>query len=329
MAEKKTKYPWGLIALAIGSLVVMAAASPIDYSVTAWVGHHKWAGFSEFMSRSVFERDAFGGGDPVIVFLVVVVVFYGLSLRREAGERLRAWGPSLGFMVAGGLLSAAVALHSLKWLTARARPYLVFDGRAPYTHRYALGPPLITHGSYRGCFPSGHTAQAFAVMALAYALAGDPGAPLGRRWLGRAVGLVAVVYALAMGTARLMVHAHWLTDVLGAITISWLTLHVLYYHVLKTPQRSLAARGAGGSDPMGRGWDLLMALDLTLTAAGVSATVVTARAAGNGGGPWTIGAVIAALAVTALGARRVSGRLRQLDLRLEEGAPSQGKDSLP
>ncbi len=246
----------GLILLLLGATVALAGATVVDYPLTKWCGQHNWPAFSDFMSRSLFEGERPGGGDPVILFLVGMVCAYALSRRPSAPERIAAWRPALGFMLVGGILTAFVYVHMLKWLVARARPYLVFGGQQAFSAWYEIGPHFVTEGIYRGSFPSGHTAQVFAMMVLAYALAGSPSASRGQKTAGWMVGAGVAGYTLAMGLARCMSGAHWVTDVVGAMAISWVTLHVLYFKALKVPQQQRHWRALSRSGGLKDRWEL-------------------------------------------------------------------------
>ncbi|MCP3955806.1 MAG: phosphatase PAP2 family protein, partial [Desulfobacterales bacterium] len=268
----------GFIGLLTGFAVAMVWATSVDYSLTKWLGENSWTVFAEFMDRSLFEGEGFGGGDPVILLLIGVVCAYALSRRPAAPERLAVLRPALGFMLVGGILAAFVNVHTLKWLMARARPYLVFDGRYAFSAWYEIGPHFITEGVYRGSFPSGHTAQAFAVMVCAYALVGSPLASRGRKAGGWVVGSVTVGYTLAMGLARCMAGVHWVTDVIGAAALSWITLHILYFYILKVPQQELHRHALYQTGGLNSRWDLLLGLYLAAFALGLVLTGFGLRA---------------------------------------------------
>jgi len=254
----------GLGSLLLGSVATMLWATTVDHGLTRSIWENGWAAFAEFMGQSLFEGEYPGGGDLAVLFLVAVFGSYALSLRSRATAGLAAWRPSLGFMVAGSLITAFAWVHTLKWLVARARPHLVFGGSHPFTHWYEIGPHFINEGIYHGSFTSGHTAQVFVMMTLAYAMAGR-----GFRLAGWAIGAGVLAYTLAMGLARCMTLSHWVTDVVGAVVISWVTLHVLYFSILKVPRQQKQATALKGSGNLAAGWELLLGLSMVAACTGL------------------------------------------------------------
>ena len=216
------------------------------------------------MGQSLFEGEYPGGGDLAVIFLVVVFGCYALSLRPQASDGLADWRPSPGFMVAGSLITAFAWVHTIKWLVARARPHLVFGGSHPFTAWYEIGPHFVNEGIYHGSFTSGHTAQVFVMMPLAYALVGR-----GFRLAGWVIGTGVLAYSLAMGLARCMTLSHWVTDVVGAVVISWVSLHVLYHHILKVPRQQKHRDIRKGFGNLRAGWELLFGLSLVVACLGL------------------------------------------------------------
>jgi membrane-associated phospholipid phosphatase len=303
----------GFIGLLAGSVAAMVWATAVDYPLTKWLGENSWPAFAEFMDRSLFEGEAPGGGDPVILLLVGVLCAYALSRRPIAPERLAALRPALGFMFVGGILAAFVNVHTLKWLVARARPHLVFDGKYVFSAWYEIGPHFITEGVYRGSFPSGHTAQAFVVMVLAYALAGSPLASRGRKAAGWGVGVVAAGYTLAMGVARCMAGVHWVTDVIGAMILSWVTLHLLYFYILKVPQQEMHRQALYRPGGLKGRWELLLGLYLVAAALGTVLTGFGLRAIGGGHAGWLVTLLVPGVPLLLWGIRGSIGSCRRLN----------------
>src|SRR6266540_3590492 len=120
--------------------------------------------------------------------------------------RRRTWRPL--WLLAGAYLGAWVLSDTVKDLTHRARP-----------------PAAQAIGHWTGfAFPSGHTTKATAVYGMLAALL----AATTPRW-GRKVTLwtAALLLAGLAGLSRLYLGAHWLTDVLGALTLGAAWLFVL------------------------------------------------------------------------------------------------------
>jgi undecaprenyl-diphosphatase len=138
------------------------------------------------------------GNAAVLVGLILLV---GLAW----WARARTWRPL--WLLAGAYLGAWVLSDTVKDLTHRVRP-----------------PAAQAIGHWTGyAFPSGHTTKATAVYGMLAALlaASSP------RW-GRKVTIwtAALLIAGLVAVSRLYLGAHWLTDVLGALTLgaAWLFL---------------------------------------------------------------------------------------------------------
>ncbi len=136
--------------------------------------------------------------------------------------RARTWRPL--WLLAGAYLGAWVLSDTVKDLTHRARP-----------------PAAQAVGHWTGyAFPSAHTTKATAVYGMLAALlaAATP------RW-GRKVTLwtAAALLAGLVGLSRLYLGAHWLTDVLGA-----LTLGAAWLFALLTATRTVHAPHTASSD---------------------------------------------------------------------------------
>ena len=302
----------GLIGLLAGTAVAMTAATIVDMPLTKWLSSHGWPVFSEIMGRSLFEGEYPGGGDLAAIFLILVIVLYGASLRPKTPARLKAWRPVLGYMVVSAILTAFAYVHTLKWLLARARPHLVFDGAYAFSNWYQIGPHFITEGIYRGSFISGHTAQMFAPMVLAYALAGNSKAGRGIRAAGWLTGFLVLGAAAAMGIARCMSLAHWVTDVTGAVAMGWLTMHLLYFHILKVPRQEAHWQALDRNDNLRSGWELFMSFYLVAAFGGVLISGIGFRALWMEGGRWLVLLLVPGIPVAVWGFRCSAASCRRL-----------------
>lgn len=109
-----------------------------------------------------------------------------------------------------GLAPATLLLRAGKVLLAVERPALVL---AP-EHITVLGP-VLHHGS----FPSGHS-MAAGLLAGVVVLAAPPGRPARARRV--ALRIVVCTLALLVALSRVVVGAHWPTDVAAGLAIGWL-----------------------------------------------------------------------------------------------------------
>jgi membrane-associated phospholipid phosphatase len=215
----------------------LALVPAVDRPWTIWLKEHRWMHLDRFMDRTLFEGEWIGGGDPVVILLILTAVGYYIAWKGFFRSALDRWRPHFGFALTCALITAIQVVHSLKWAMGRARPKEVIAKGLAFSHWFEFGPHYITEGIYRGSFPSGHTAQVFLLMALAYILAADPGRSTFTRRLGWFWGMVALVYTLIMGVGRCMTFSHWLSDVVGALVMSWVGMHLIYFQLLRVPEQ--------------------------------------------------------------------------------------------
>jgi membrane protein DedA with SNARE-associated domain/membrane-associated phospholipid phosphatase len=144
--------------------------------------------------------------------------------------RTRSWRPL--WLLAGAYLGAWVLSETVEDLTRRARP-----------------PAVDAIGHWTGyAFPSGHTTKATATYGMLAALL----AAASPHW-GRKVALwtTALLIAGLVGLAQLYLGAHWLTDVLGALTLGavWLFLLLTAARTMRALQTAQAPAAPAGAEP--------------------------------------------------------------------------------
>ncbi len=274
----KIKSNPGLTALVLLSAILMTAAAWVDRSWTRALGGIVRPGFEEIMGRSIFEGEGLGINDLALLMLLSAIGVYCLACRRPANRRRAAWRPQAGFILVSGLVIGVYFVHSLKWIMGRARPELVIEKGLAFSHWFAFGPHFVTRGIYSGSFPSGHTAQMFLLMALAYVLAGDPGRSAGVRLAGWLWGAVALTASLAMGLARCMSLSHWLTDVLGSILGGWILMHLLYHHVLRVPDQHRFVVRHGQPPRLPAAWEIVLCTHWLIGILGLMGLALALRA---------------------------------------------------
>ena len=93
---------------------------------------------------------------------------------------------------------------------------------------------------------------------LAYILARTPGQSKGLRVLGWTWGIAALFYASMVGMGRCMTLSHWVTDVTGAVVLSWIIYHLLFCHVLRVPDQVLYVRTHGQPPDLPPAWELIL-----------------------------------------------------------------------
>ncbi len=235
----------------------MAAIVPVDHDWTVRLTQLRMPGLVDVMRRTVFEGGGLGGSDGSILLFLAVTALYLRAQSPRAGVRLVAWRPMLGFLLVSALAAGLGAVHAVKWVLGRPRPWDVLGRQhLPYSEWYQVGAHYVTEGLYRGSFPSGHTAAVFMLMTLAYVLYGDPQTDRSHHvWAGLLGGLV-LAYTAAMGVASSMARSHWLSDALASAGMVWILIHLLYFRVLRVPEQRLRHRNTGAGLPLPSYWEL-------------------------------------------------------------------------
>lgn len=245
-----------LLGLIASGVLALLAVTPRDYAWTVALTAHGPSVFVDLTRRTLFEGALPGFSDIPLIGLLLTVWLYLRAQRGQASATLRAWRPLLGYLLVSALAAGLGTVHSLKWLMGRARPVEVLSWKKlDFSAWYEFGPHFVDQGIYRGAFPSGHTAAAFVVMGLAYVLAMDPFASRRMRAGGLAVGLFALLLAVAMVLGAGMAERHWVSDGVGSVVLLWPVVHVIYFWVLRVPQQR-QAWATLGHNPLPAYWEL-------------------------------------------------------------------------
>lgn len=178
----------------------------IAETLNGWGYRHAWFGdLAKFLAQ-----------DAVFLVVAVAVVAF-LAAGRYASPAARRGAVSAAFALALALLAAKL----LSGVVDRDRPFVAH-------HDIRL---LIHHAKDAG-FPSDHATGAFAIA----------NALLLRN---RLAGTIAVLLAALVAVARVVVGAHYPTDVLGGAALGALIALVLYLPVFRRGTDALADWAAG------------------------------------------------------------------------------------
>ena len=131
---------------------------------------------------------------------------HGVALVVNPGGRWWVLGPALLVLL---WYSPVARRHWWLWWIL-----LVFAGGMEKIFKYVVGRPRPS-GSSSG-FPSGHTTAATAFAVMLFYIVTEERWPRGARW---ALTAAAVLLAALVGWARIMLHAHWPSDVLGGFLV--------------------------------------------------------------------------------------------------------------
>jgi undecaprenyl-diphosphatase len=165
---------------------------------------------------------------PPVPWLDHRVDDWSIAERRHGGALMLAhgwsrvgahrWLPAVALLGAASaalrryfVLAVAVLLAGLSTLVVRGwLAHLIGRPRPVGPFTYAGDPS----------FPSGHATESMASAVILVVLAARL---LPRRWPVVAIGLIAALWTLSMGVSRLIVGAHWLSDVLAgwAFGLGW------------------------------------------------------------------------------------------------------------
>jgi undecaprenyl-diphosphatase len=158
----------------------------VDNSVAAWGYDHRSAA-----STSGLKAITQLGNIKIVVGLAVVLVLVDVFRRRNR------WSFLFLLVVLAGM---EATMLGVKDLVGRLRPTLNPDAAA-------LGPS----------FPSGHSATAAAFYAAAALIIGRSL----RRPARQIVIAMAVALAIAVAASRVLLDLHWLSDVIGGLSLGW------------------------------------------------------------------------------------------------------------
>lgn len=287
----------GLISIAILGVAAMGAATTVDMRWTAALHAHRWPWLERLMNPSLFSGESLSLNDLAIFYVVGVAGIYVGGAGRLRATKLRALRPQCGFIITSALVVGVYMVHGLKWIVGRARPYEVFNRGWDFTPWFSFGPHFVTEGIYYGSFPSGHTAQAFIVMSLAYILANQPLTDTSRRPPGWIWGIFAMAFCLAMAAARCMSWNHWLSDTIGSIFMGWMLMHMLYFHVLKVPQQRRFVAAFDRLPEVSPVWEILLCLYLLAGTVGLMLVLIGTKALIINQAPWLVAMVPAGAAM--------------------------------
>ncbi|WP_295385687.1 phosphatase PAP2 family protein [uncultured Thiodictyon sp.] len=146
--------------------------------------------------------------------------------------RRRRW--SAIFVLAATLLGPGLVINGVfKDYWGRPRPHQTLDLGG--THAYV--PPLARTPEFQGkSFPSGHSSVGFALGA--FALIWQRRRPR----LALATLIVSAVLGTLLGLGRMTAGDHFLSDVIWSAVMTYAMAFVLYWLILRLPQRDNAAR---------------------------------------------------------------------------------------
>jgi membrane-associated phospholipid phosphatase len=225
-AAKAGQWALPLIILGVGAVLFWWTATNEALLVDS-LFRHPWPLFENFMSRSIYEGEGFGGSDFGVTIAIVSFLIW-ITRRRANTEPAFFSRKELKFLWLSSVLTAFVFVHSLKWVVSRSRPKWILnaDWFARHMDASAMAwPGFMPFDGPRGLswnsFPSGHTASCAIMLSLAYVYYRR------HKGLGVGIGVFVAFFCGAMAVARSMAGMHWLSDSVVSFFSAWAIVHIL------------------------------------------------------------------------------------------------------
>jgi lipid A 4'-phosphatase len=203
---RRAVWPWALLLAALAAAAAAVVLARHDLALSRWAqgiprahdNYTLWWFVENF------------GEIPTWSVVGLAAAFYGLSSRIGRWKRFR---PAMAFILLTEILGPGLINLGLKYTINRPRP----GNGLGFFPLFAIGPDRTDNG-----FPSGHTASAFVLLALAYLV------PRSRPFLRRLAAVCFVSWGLAVGLSRVIWGVHYPTDVFFGALITILVEGILW-----------------------------------------------------------------------------------------------------
>lgn len=197
-----------LTVLVIGIVLALISALTLDQSVSLFFKQ------PELNSVWLFARNITNAGLSEHYFVLSLVLFVFGKWVRPQFVQVRIWARNLFF----ALILSGIFVHIVKFTFGRQRPHKSVDFD-PYVFH-----PLTTHWDFHS-FASGHTQVMFTVATVFAAT--FPRA----RWVFFAI-------AAFFGFTRVIIHDHFLSDVIGGAVVGYIGATTALYWAARWQRRS-------------------------------------------------------------------------------------------
>ena len=220
---------WLLAPLALMAVLIAIENTGIDSTVSHWFFD---GGSRSFPLRQTFLLETvlhYWTKYSVILITCLFAAAVGFTYLAPALRPRRR----LLLFITLAMTLAPLVVTAMKQVTDRPCPWdlVEFGGAVPYTHLFE--PREQPHA--RGlCFPAGHAATGFALLAFFFAAHRE-----GRHRLARAALLAGLLAGLALGLGRIAQGAHFVSHVLWSGVVCWLVMVGLYAAAF-TPRPAIA-----------------------------------------------------------------------------------------
>lgn len=227
LAAATIPWRWLLTPLAVLAGLLAMENTSIDLMISHWFYD---SALHDFPLRYTFFFDTvLHHWTKYLVILTTCMIVAGLLLTWVI-PALARWRSMLLFLALAMVL-APLTVSLLKLVTDRPCPwdFVEFGGLEPYTHLFQFRGTAHARGQ---CFPAGHAATGFALMAFFFAFHHEH-----RHALARGALLAGVLAGVLLGIARIAQGAHFMSHVLWSGLVCWLVM-VGIYAALFTPRSS-------------------------------------------------------------------------------------------
>lgn len=187
--------------------------------------------YAEFMDRSLFEGDGFGGQDIVYVLLVPVVLLYLISFIPKLAPKLQPLRKYTGYIIFC-TLALMVINRGFKAFYGRVRPSEAMADPTLFTRIFEIGKYSLSKGFSKGSFTSGHTTTAVCIVAFAFLMIKTH-----KTWKITLSFLLTIGFTIAMAFGRIAEGAHYPGDTLWAAIIGILVELWAYFYLFKIPEQ--------------------------------------------------------------------------------------------
>lgn len=218
---------WLLLPLLAMGLLLIFPPEPLDFALSRLF----WQPGEGFpLRRDFWLQDVLHDGVRFVAVgfaVLLLLLLTGSLLHLRLSLRLKPWRRHLAYLVVA-ITAASALMPPLKAATRMhcPRELTEFDGRETYV---PLTAPAVAHHKSGRCWPGGHAATAFSLLALFFALR-DNRPRLARRALYAVLAAGAVLSA-----AQIMRGEHFLSHNVWTLLIDWTICLLLYRLLLYRP----------------------------------------------------------------------------------------------
>jgi membrane-associated phospholipid phosphatase len=236
----KTRAGWIWAAISLSSITLIVVCLWFNdllisrYLVSQAAKQNYLHTFADFMDRSLFNGESFGGQDisyflvsPFFVFYLLCMFSSGLRNKFRDTDFYK----NSGFIFSCSLVLFIVC-RSLKTFFRRVRPddlgKVVDNVVQDYSGMWMVGSQKLSVAVSKGSFISGHTTTAAVIIALAYLVYSSK-----RPWISRLTVIVSVFWAVLLGLGRVYSGDHYPSDIFWSVVVSFVLIKWIYKDVLK------------------------------------------------------------------------------------------------